>query len=283
VSETHPAGWSLDEFLNHLDAEHGWKEGDESKDIVKGFMTRQGDTPKERKYFQDIVDSRHKPEWWKAAEGGVVRKVYAVVENMPGYLPESDPVWFASKEGAEAYAKEREDELEPDSPYVVDIIEETSDKSVDELNEQGYGFAHGGIFPHRMQEGAIVEEPPAGVPAVIGEAGPEAVIPLDDPAAVETMAEAIEEGGGGTNANDATVAAAEAVESAAEAVEVVAASDAVEAVAESHEAEAEAVEEVVEAAVDAATETKETEADVTKEVVKEAPDRAPEAVHGFFR
>jgi hypothetical protein len=130
-----------------------------------------------------------------------------------------------------------------------------------------------------MQEGAaLVENEGPGVPAIVGEAGPEAVIPLDDPAAVEVMADAISEAGAdtGANANDATIAAAEAVESAAEAVEVVAVADAVEEVAE---AQAEAVEEVAESRAEVAEEAVEAVADVATEEI----DERPKPVHGFFR
>lgn len=141
-----------------------------------------------------------------------------------------------------------------------------------------------------LEEGAVVEDVPPGVPAVVGEAGPEAVIPLDDPAAVEVMADAIEEGGAGeTNANDATVAAAEAVESAAEAVETVAVADAVEEVAEAQaeetEAVADAVEEVAEAQADeteSAAEAVEEVSEDAAEAVEESPDQAPEIAHKWF-
>lgn len=158
----------------------------------------------------------------------------------------------------------------------------------------------------RMQEGAaVVEDVPEGVPAIIGEAGPEAVIPLDDPAAVEVMAEAIEEGGGGESSDveaaaEAVEAAAEATEAAADAVAVSAVADAVadvaEADAEAVEAVADAEAEAVEELADATTEVAEAEADATEaeaeavEELAETPDvdvasldTSPEETHWFFR
>lgn len=133
--------------------------------------------------------------------------------------------------------------------------------------------------PEELQEGAaVVEDVGPGVPAIVGEAGPEAVIPLDDPAAVEVMADAISQGGAGhgANANDATIAAAEAVESAAEAVEVVAVADAAEGAVE---AQAEAAEEIAESQADVASDAVEA----VEEVAEEEIDERPEPVHGFFR
>jgi len=155
--------------------------------------------------------------------------------------------------------------------------------------EDQYDSWYAGSEDVEMAEGAVVEDAP-GVEAIVGEAGPEAVIPLDDPEAVEVMADAIEEGGAGeTNANDATVAAAEAVESAAEAVEVVAVADAVEEVAEAEadavEAQAEAVEEVAEAEADATESAAEAVEEVSEdaaEAVEESPDQAPEIAHKWF-
>jgi hypothetical protein len=100
--------------------------------------------------------------------------------------------------------------------------------------ENGYNLTqihnaeHGeGDTGTEMQEGAaLVENEGPGVSAIVGEEGPEAVIPLDDPQAVEVMAEAIEEGGGGeiqeADGLDAAEAVAEAAEEVAEAATEVA-------------------------------------------------------------
>lgn len=132
------------------------------------------------------------------AEGGIVDEEngpWAVVVNMPGYLPEAEPAYFKTEAEAQAYAKEEEAELEEGSPYIVDVVQ----------------VYQGGA--------AVVENIGDGVPAIVGEAGPEAVIPLDDPAAVEVMAEAIEESGAESSEAEAVEGAAEAVEEAAEEVE----------------------------------------------------------------
>src|SRR5215831_11246236 len=68
---------------------------------------------------------------FKFDEGGLVDDSpedakYAVVENMPGYLPESDPVYFDNVQDAEDYAREQEAELEEaglSETYIVDVIE----------------------------------------------------------------------------------------------------------------------------------------------------------------
>lgn len=55
---------------------------------------------------------------------------YHVVVNMPGYLPESDPVCFTVQDDAENYAEDLEEELREagDDEYVVDIIEVPADE-----------------------------------------------------------------------------------------------------------------------------------------------------------
>lgn len=189
----------------------------------------------------------------------MLNKVYAVVENMPGYMPEGDPVWFESKSEAEAYAKEREDENGDDSAYVVDVIPQTSDHSAEVLNQQVFGFTHGGIFPKYQEGVAVAENVGPGVQATIGEEGPEAVIPLDDPDAVETMAEAIAEGTGEGDGEKGIEAAGEAVEAAAEAVE-----EAAETVEETAE--------VVEAVSDNVTDILEKLADFAEEVSEDAAE-----------
>ena len=272
------------------------------------------------------------------SEGGIVGldhiKVYAVVENMPGYLPESEPVWFDSEAEAEAYAREREVELEPDSAYIVDVIEEVSDgRTAEELNQEGFGMAEGGVIAtrkhfelmaqsiyempgltdeqrmavaestadklektnprfqrerfltwamagppdthYKAQEGAIV-----GVQAVIGEAGPEAVIPLDDPEAVETMADAIAEGGaGGTSDAEAAVEIATVEAEAAVEIATVEAEAAVAIV----EAEAEAVADVADTQADTAEAALDTQESIVEEVptsvvAEEAVEAAAEVV-----
>jgi len=161
------------------------------------------------------------------------------------------------------------------------------EKSYAEIEEEAPGFleTRGGGTPMseynpEFQEGAaVVENEGPGVPAIVGEAGPEAVIPLDDPAAVEVMADAIQSGGvglGNANANDATIAAAEAVEAAAGAVAVEAVADAAEGAVE---AQAEAAEEVAESKAEVAEEAVEAVADVATEEI----DERPKPVHGFFR
>lgn len=132
---------------------------------------------------------------------------------------------------------------------------------------------------YKAQEGiAVVENEGPGVDAVIGEAGPEAVIPLDDPQAVEVMAEAIEEG--------SPDASSESVEEVAEAASDVA--EAAEAVAEASEEIAEVAGEIAEAAIEASVEVVEVEAaaEVVEDIVEAAPDtpepveeEAPQAVN----
>jgi predicted hydrocarbon binding protein len=140
-------------------------------------------------------------------------------------------------------------------------------------------------------EGGLVDDEEAydgpGVNAIVGEAGPEAVIPLDDPDAVEVMAEAIEEGGAGeTSDAEAAEAVAEAAEEVAEAATEIAeasatvaeasaeivddVTDVLERLADFAEEATEENAEVAEEAVEAVEEIAEHSEDVTSEVVEEA-------------
>jgi len=282
---------------------------------------------------------------FKFDEGGLVDDSpedakYAVVENMPGYLPESDPVYFDNVQDAEDYAREQEAELEEaglSETYIVDVIELRKGGIVQKFGRVGQNLkmAEGGAVEgmlnapasrirehmreqhgvpngesmhpdmlamlheldhereghasheHAMQEGAaLVEQEGPGVPAIIGEAGPEAVIPLDDPEAVDVMAEAIEEGGAGeTDTADAAEAVAEAAEEVAEAAEEVAEasveisenlSDVLEHLADFAEEVAEDNAEVAEEAIEDAEEIAEHSEHITAEVAEEA-EAAPEA------
>jgi hypothetical protein len=193
------------------------------------------------------------------AEGGIVgqqHQVWAVVENMPGYLPESEPVWFDSEAEAEAYAKEREAELEPDSPYIVDVIVEVSDQSAEDLNQ--YGMAEGGVVD-------------AGVDVTVGEAGPEAIIPLDDPEAVEVMAEAIEEAEPTSDIGEQIEAIEVAAEASAHAlVEAGESAEAQDLAAETLEDLAEVEEHVAEVAEDLAERIDDAADEVDGQPVEEA-------------
>ena len=176
-------------------------------------------------------------------EGGIVDEEngpWAVVVNMPGYLPEAEPAYFQTEAEAEAYATEERAELEEGSPYIVDVVQ----------------VYQGGA--------ALVENVGDGVPAIVGEAGPEAVIPLDDPAAVEVMAEAIEESGAESPEAEAVEEAAESVEEAAEEVE--------EAAEEVDDA-ADRIIEVLERLADFASE----EVDDSAEEVEESAEEVEEA------
>jgi hypothetical protein len=145
---------------------------------------------------------------------------------------------------------------------------------------QGYKNAAGEtVYEHMMHEGtALAENVGPGVPAIIGEEGPEAVIPLDDPNAVEVMAEAIEEGTDGEEETAEIEAVAEAAGEIAEAATEVAeasaevaesAAEIVDAVTEAEEENVEEIADVAEEAIDA------TEAVVESE---EASETVQEAV-----
>ena len=228
------------------------------------------------------------PNTYPMQEGGVVENGepgFYVIENTPGYMPDSEPADFEDYQSAVSYANELADELEEDG-YETDRSVASRDNyyaiSASRPNEpHDLGRVIEVVRAEPMQRGGMVENVGPGVPAIVGEAGPEAVIPLDDPAAVAVMAEAIEEGGGSENGSAAVEAAAEAVEAAAEAVSVVATAEALSDVAES---ETEAVEAVAEAEASIADDaTHEAQTDAVVEAVEVVEDSSPEASHWFFR
>lgn len=165
------------------------------------------------------------------------------------------------------------------------------------LKDGGYVPVQGEYEGHFFQDGAFVEDaaiPGDSVPAMIGEG--EVVVPLDNPEAVEVMAEAIAEGNGeasqpGTEeVAEAAEAVAEAAEAVAEAAEEIAeenaevaemaiaatAAVAVEAVESSAEVSEEATEEVAEVAEEVAEEVPEAAEEIVEEAVR---DRAPREGH----
>ena len=141
--------------------------------------------------------------------------------------------------------------------------------------------------PTYMEDGGYiaVEEMdvtlPDGEPAIIGEAGPEAVIPLDNPAATEAIAEALateaQPNGGAEEVAEAAEAVAEAAEEVAEAaVEIVEVAG--EIAEEAIEAEEEVTEVAIEEATKVAEESAEESADVAEEVTEDATDAIEEVV-----
>jgi hypothetical protein len=169
---------------------------------------------------------------------------------------------------------ELEDAVASGNEYAQANIRHAIDAIENSLHLAEGGYVEPIMEPVMADEGiALVEEIGPGVDAVIGEAGPEAVIPLDDPEAVEVMADAIAEGTG-ENPSSEPEAVAEAAEAVAEAAEAVA--EAAEEIAEENaeiaEVAIEAIAEVAEEAVEESGEATEEVAEVAEVAVEEIPE-----------
>lgn len=191
---------------------------------------------------------------------------YAVVENVPGYLPESEPVWFDTQAEAEAYAEQQSASLEEDSPYIVDVqAEEVGDLTVEQLNEEGWSG-----YPNNPAD-------------QIGEAAEQ----LEESA--HEIAEAAVEAGEPEEARDAIVEVLERLADMAEEIEE--ASDEIAEQAEeiAEDAEEQGQPEVAEAATEAQVEAEEAGVDAAaagaeaEAKVEMIEDVKPEAVAWMFR
>lgn len=240
VKQPWPTGESL---RTHLKEDHGYKSdaGIEEDVSYHGLSPRALHSMQHKPPFGRTSDADHSHTDMELAEGGVVKSDYNVF-NGAGEQVDSSYDYY--------YAKELVRELWSKGDMQAKVLDRDGD------------LVLGGP---PLDEGiALVENQGPGVPAIIGEAGPEAVIPLDDPEAVEVMAEAIEEGGAGGDDS-----AAEEVAEAATAV-----AEAAEAVAEAAVAEVEVAEEIVETVAELAEDVTEEVADVAEEAIEEASENA---------
>ncbi len=170
---------------------------------------------------------------------------------------------------------------------LYDHLEHEHNLNRDDLRDEGFGTEEKAAAAHRMvhrgpfanadhkhtdmdvhAEGvAVAENVGDGVPAIIGEEGPEAVIPLDSPAAVEVMAQAIAQG---QDVDDAPPTEEEAE------IEIVEAET--EAAVEIVEAETDAAVAIVEAETEAAVEIARIESRQEEEIQEAAVDAAVDIV-----